>query len=187
MLFDLFVEYDTLIEDFQETMYESMNKVFKYNRIEKSDMEYNIRWDEAVVILYSDTLMKNIYTALMLAFYMKSIWFQSSFNIERISEAKIPSDIGIGIHTGKVIVRNRVSQDGNPKAEGYAINLAKRIEGLSRRGTHLKIMLSSDAKTLLQQFDIDVELSAQITEHFKGILSPVIVYEVIDYSFHIFP
>ena len=110
-----------------------------------------------------------------------------SAKIVRMRDSKIPSDLGIGIHTGQVIVRTRLSPEGRPRAEGYAINLAKRIEGLSRQGENLKIMISSEIRTLLKQFKIDIELSERSTQQFKGILNPVHVYEIIDYSFHIFP
>ena len=179
-------EYDLLIEDFQRTMDESKKKVFSYTKIDDYQVEFDIRGDEAVGIFYSSDILKNLNTALMLSFYMKNMWFQSSFNIERLSEAKIPSDIGIGIHTGKVIVRSRIAKNERPKAEGYSINLAKRIEGMSRKGNNLKIMISHEVKTLVKQFDLDIELSDVIIEEFKGILNPIHVYEIIDYSFQTF-
>ena len=117
----------------------------------------------------------------MLASYMKSLWFQSSFNIRRVSEAKIASDIAIGIHTGKVIVRSRVSEKMAPKPEGYAINLAKRIEGLSRKGDHTKMMISDAVRILLKQYRIDLEISGRITKQFRGILYPTHVYEIVNF------
>jgi class 3 adenylate cyclase len=117
----------------------------------------------------------------MLASYMKSLWFQSAFNIKRVAEAKIASEIAVGIHTGKIILRSRVSPDMPPKPEGYAINLAKRIEGLSRQGMASKMMISNEVRILMKQFDIAIEISSKMTRQFKGILYPIHVYEIINF------
>lgn len=175
------IDYDMFLEEFQKTMFDAKKRVFDQTRADKSQVVFDIRGDEACAIFYSDDTSNNLYTALMLASYMKSLWFQSSFNIKRVSEAKIASDIAIGIHTGKVIVRSRVSKKQVPKPEGYAINLAKRIEGLSREGTHTKMMISNDVRILLKQFNIDIEISGKITKQLKGILYPIHVYEIVNF------
>jgi len=175
------VDYDMFLEEFQKTMFDARKRVLKLTKADENHMEFDIRGDEACAILYTDDTSNNLYTALMMASYMKSLWFQSSFNIKRVSEAKIASDIAIGIHTGKVIVRSRVLKEMAPKPEGYAINLAKRIEGLSREGTHTKMMISNDVRILLKQFNIDVEISRRITKQFRGILYPIHVYEIVNF------
>lgn len=180
-------EYDVLIENFQKAMDRAKDNVFWYTSIDKSQVEFSIRGDEAVAILYSEDIRRDLHTALMLAFYMKTMWFQSSFNIERLSEAKIASDIGIGIHTGKVIVRPRLAKTKQPKAEGYAINLAKRIEELSRKGSNWKIMISSEIRTLLKKFAFDIDLSEKITEQLKGILNPINAYEILNFPEELYP
>jgi class 3 adenylate cyclase len=175
------VDYDMFLEEFQKTMYDAKKRVFELTRANENHMEFDIRGDEACVILYTDDTSNNLYTALMMASYMKSLWFQSSFNMQRVSEAKIASDIAIGIHTGKVIVRTRVSKKMPPKPEGYAINLAKRIEGLSREGAHTKMMISNEVRILLKQFNIDIEITRRITKQFRGILYPIHVYEIVNF------
>ena len=175
------VDYDMFLEEFQKTMFDAKKRVFKLTQADASKIEFDVRGDEACVILYTDDTSNNLYTALMMASYMKSLWFQSAFNMTRVSEAKIASDIAIGIHTGKVIVRPRVSKKLPPRPEGYAINLAKRIEGLSREGTHTKMMISNDVRILLKQFSIDIEISRRITKQFRGILYPIHVYEIVNF------
>lgn len=175
------VDYDRFLEEFQKTMFDAKKRVFKLTNTDENNVAFDIRGDEACVILYTDNTCNNLYAALTMASYMKSLWFQSSFNIKRVSEAKIASDIAIGIHTGKVIVRSRLSKDMAPEPEGYAINLAKRIEGLSREGSHTKIMISNDVRILLKQFNIDIEMSRRITKQFRGILYPIHVYEVVNF------
>jgi len=174
------IDYDMFLEEFQKTMFDAKKRVYELTRTDEDQMEFDVRGDEARAIFYAEDTGHNLYTALMLASYMKPLWFQSSFNIKRVSEAKIASDIAIGIHTGKVIVRSRVSQKMTPRPEGYAINLAKRIEGLSREDSHTKMMISNDVRILLKQFNIDVEISGRITKQFRGILYPTHVYEIVN-------
>ncbi|MFH1980476.1 MAG: hypothetical protein ABIL58_01400 [Pseudomonadota bacterium] len=174
-------EYDEFLEEFQITMYDAKERVFELSRVAEKDITFDVRGDETCAILYSDDTRKNLYTALMLASYMKSLWFQSSFNIKRVAEAKIASEIAVGVHTGKIILRSRVSPDMPPKPEGYAINLAKRIEGLSRQGMASKMMISNEVRILLKQFNINIDLSGKITRQFKGILYPIHVYEITNF------
>lgn len=174
-------EYDVFLEEFQSTMFDAKERVFELTGMPEKEITYDVRGDETCAILCSDDTRKNLYTALMLASYMKSLWFQSSFNIKRVAEAKIASEIAVGIHTGKVILRSRVRPDWPPKPEGYAINLAKRIEGLSRQGMATKMMISNEVRILLKQFNIDIDLSGKITRQFKGILYPIHVYEITNF------
>lgn len=174
-------EYDEFLEEFQITMYDAKERVFELSHVAEKDIAFDVRGDETCAILYSDDTKKNLYTALMLASYMKSLWFQSSFNIKRVAEAKIASEIAVGIHTGKIILRSRVSPDIPPRPEGYAINLAKRIEGLSRQGMSSKMMISNEVRILLKQFNINIDISGKITRQFKGILYPIHVYEITNF------
>ena len=174
-------EYDEFLEEFQRTMYDAKERVFELTHLAEEHITYDVRGDETCAIFYSDDTRKNLYTALLMASYMKSLWFQSSFNIKRVAEAKIASEIAVGIHTGKIILRSRVSQDMPPKPEGYAINLAKRIEGLSRQGMASKMMISNEVRILLKQFNIDIDISGKITRQFKGILYPIHVYEITNF------
>ncbi len=62
----------------------------------------------------------------------------TKYNQERIEQGLLPADLAIGIHFGQVYVKNM-------KAEGYTINLAKRIESASREGKFTHILLSESA------------------------------------------
>jgi len=174
-------EYDEFLEEFQKTMYDAKERVFDLMRMPEDEVTFDVRGDETCAILYSDDTRKNLHASLMLASYMKSLWFQSAFNIKRVAEAKIASEIAVGIHTGKVILRSRVSPDMPPKPEGYAINLAKRIEGLSRQGMASKMMISNEVRILMKQFNLTIEISSKMTRQFKGILYPIHVYEIINF------
>jgi len=77
-------------------------------------------------------------------------------NFHRIRKSEIlPIDLGIGIHIGKTYIspkkeiKIRESKDIARKKqdlpEGYAINLAKRVEGHSRKGKYSRIFVSEAA------------------------------------------
>ena len=124
-------EYDDFVDKYQLTMQKAAQLVFSLRDVSQEDgtIEISIRGDEACIILYSGNIEEDILTAILLACCMKVMWLQSSFNLGRLGDGKIASDIGIGIHTGKVIIRPRLARANDARAEGYAINLAKRIEG----------------------------------------------------------
>lgn len=93
---------------------------------------------------------------LMFAFALKLNWLFSDYNIKRLEYKMQPRDIGIGIHCGNVYMqenRLQIGKDNLPwAAEGYAINLTKRIEGLSRKGTETNVLISSEIKGNLLHF-----------------------------------
>jgi class 3 adenylate cyclase/Flp pilus assembly protein TadD len=129
------------------------------------------------------------FSCLRAAIKLKNLWMVTDFNMERIEHRREPIGLGIGMHTGSVYYCNR--PDGRRRIEGYAVNLAKRIEGYSRKGKYSHIMLSQDAHlkisgsirkhTMLKQrlyfFAHEVGL-----EMLKGITRSQSVYELKFYS-----
>jgi tetratricopeptide (TPR) repeat protein len=89
-----------------------------------------------------------VYDALRAAIMLKNKWLTQDFNMERVRDRKEPIGIGIGMHTGRVHLCNR--PDGRCRIEGYAVNLAKRIESFSRSGKYSRIMLSQDAQDVVR-------------------------------------
>jgi len=84
-----------------------------------------------------------LFGALRTAILLKNSWLTSPLNMERVSAKHLPFDVGIGIHRGVCVLRER--GDGVKRIEGYAINFAKRIEGYSRTGRVTQVMLSRTA------------------------------------------
>ena len=83
----------------------------------------------------------DIIDILRFALRLKYKWIMSCINIDLIKEHRKPYELAIGINTGQVKIAHKKDNGNQPSAEGYPINLAKRIEGQSRNGTYSGIFL----------------------------------------------
>jgi class 3 adenylate cyclase len=92
----------------------------------------------------NDTLL---YNALRAAITVKNNWLVEEANLERTRHRREPLGLGIGLHSGQVFLHER--PDGKFRIEGFAVNLAKRVEGYARLGTYSRIMLSEAAHNRL--------------------------------------
>ncbi len=190
-----FEKYDELVWSFQTVAKGVLQRHVQENTDYTADThrkyETSMRGDEMCTILYSHVgaedeqkyRQKNIRTALQLAIEMKRKWLCGEWNCARINDGKSIIDIGIGINCGYVIVDKhwRVDQKGEispqESAEGYAINLAKRIEGYSRSGVYSKIFVSRSVYNILR-IDFQIAFSQVHMALFKGIAQAVPVYEI---------
>jgi class 3 adenylate cyclase len=84
-----------------------------------------------------------LFAALRAGIMLKNAWLSSPVNFHRVTSRQLPFDLGIGIHSGLCVLRER--SDGSTRIEGYAINFAKRIESYSRMGRVTRLMLSRTA------------------------------------------
>lgn len=84
-----------------------------------------------------------LFAALRAGIMLKNAWLSSPVNFHRVTSRQLPFDLGIGIHSGLCVLRER--GDGSTRIEGYAINFAKRIESYSRMGRVTRLMLSRTA------------------------------------------
>lgn len=140
-------DYDAFICEFQELAIKvlngNINRRSAYDNADKEFIEYSVRGDEAVLILYTKDRDRDVRTAMSVAVDLKREIFLSRFNRSR--KGRLFYDVGIGIHYGSVVLKQHPSVERTPRkfnAEGYAINMAKRIESQSRTGRFSKIMLS---------------------------------------------
>jgi tetratricopeptide (TPR) repeat protein len=162
-----FFEYDKMIDEFQMTMQDELEVVRRNLEV----VESHIGGDQLCVFFYdpaeveinrrvietegggggsdlaeADRATINrvregfAYDALVLAILIKNRWISHPINVERIVKFQPYLDLGIGINAGKVILRKRY--DGRVRIEGFAINLAKRVEGFARSGHFSRIMVS---------------------------------------------
>ncbi len=89
-----------------------------------------------------------LFCALRAAIMLKNAWLSAPTNFERVSSRHLPFDLGIGIHNGICVLRERAG--GGARIEGFAINFAKRIEGFSRMARVTRVMLSRGAAQRLR-------------------------------------
>ncbi len=89
-----------------------------------------------------------LYSALRAAIVLKNTWLSAPKNFERVSSRHLPFDLGIGIHNGICVLRERAG--GGARIEGFAINFAKRIEGFARMARVTRVMLSRGATQRLR-------------------------------------
>ena len=189
------LEYDDMLVDFQNTMFEVVSHHLDYFGYEGEgvDSEWSISGDELRVFLYSDNMDFDIRSALMIANKIKLAWLSSEFNQRVLSEQRLVSRIGVGINCGKVIKdvrpwRVKIGK-AEPNIEGYAINLTKRIESASREGSVYQIMVGASLyKRCQQNRKINVAFSNPRSLVFKGLGQKIPVYEVVSFvNFEILP
>ncbi len=89
------------------------------------------------------TCDRALFGAVRTAILLKNSWLSTPLNVERVKARHLPFDVGIGIHRGICVLRER--WDGGKRIEGFAINFAKRIEGYARIGRVTQVMLSRGA------------------------------------------
>ncbi|MBI1745769.1 MAG: tetratricopeptide repeat protein [Acidobacteria bacterium] len=149
-------------------------------------VDCSIRGDEACLIMSAGDLKTDIRVALTVAARIKAAFLARPVNRERLENGRNFFDIGIGIHTGRVTLGLRHNplppEFEKPKAtikpEGYTINLAKRVETLSREGSFSHITVSGDAKILTEEADLQMAFHNMGQVVCKGILHRSPVYEV---------
>lgn len=188
-------EYDEMIIDFQRTMCEVASHHLKeYGYLGKGDDSYwCIAGDELRVFLYSGAVLFDIRNALIIAVKIKLAWLTSAFNERILKEGRLVSRIGVGINCGKVIkdIREWRLQMGEeePNIEGYAINVAKRIESASREGSVYQIMVGDSLHRKLQESkEIKISFSHPQNIVFKGLGQKIAVYEIVSFiNYEIIP
>jgi class 3 adenylate cyclase len=179
--------YYTTLSHFQATVDKLLESFSLWARAEGEDSqepsaEINIRGDEVCVILYSgrDLLGEDLSTAVRFAVELKRWWRMHPLNLERIRQQSEPISLAAGIHFGMVAIGDLAT--GRPRAEGYCINFAKRVETSARNGRASRIVLSEDAYAYYRAYrrpmpDPRVSFAPVETE-LKGISNKARVWEV---------
>lgn len=103
---------------------------------------------------FSPTMQAAVVEVVRSLYALKLFWLASRYNLERISQGQRPRDIAAGIHIGPInLIRgvhgqNPATRTGDREDAcyhvGYAINLAKRVEGASRGGESSHIFATGE-------------------------------------------
>ncbi len=171
-------EYAHFVREFQELFKQVCAKYAKaWHTKDFKGCEYPVRGDEGLLMIYRPgaraDLSADVDLAINVALDLKRLWLCSQENQTRIKSGLLPINLGIGIHAGTTYLA-----ECGP--EGYAVNLAKRVESHSRQGKFSHILVSEAAHGHLNH------LSDEVTYLFddpqtispKGISRDIRVYEV---------
>ena len=188
--------YDSLVSSFQEMCADTVENALRESQDKERHIEATVRGDELCMILACSLPGKNhtafetrvnqcTWLALQVAIRLKRSWLLVEENKERIWHGQPPLGIAIGMHAGPVVVRphrrfrqglETPSSQMSTSAEGYAINTAKRVEGISRLGRFSHIYLTrpiynrtpADFRQAFVRVDVP---------DLKGIATAPIIYE----------
>ncbi|MFP3867707.1 MAG: tetratricopeptide repeat protein [Desulfobacteraceae bacterium] len=167
--------YDDFICQFQEVAVNAFHQYLIFDKRNRryqlhKNFFYTLKGDELFLILLT-TPAADLKTLLTMALHLKIKWLLSPFNRTRVDIGQTPKDVGIGINFGKIIMGWHPGNKEFPTPEGFQINLAKRIESESRRGSHSKIYLSHSAYRVCRRahFRIDFEPKETILKGFEGL------------------
>ncbi len=188
-------EYDDMIIDFQGTMYEIVSHHLDHFGYAGNgdDSYWSIAGDEMRLFLYSGSTLFDVRNALLIALKIKLGWLASGFNDRILKEGRIVSRVGAGINCGKVIKDVRewrvIMGEVQPTIEGYAINVAKRIESTSRDGTAYQIMVGDSLyRKCHESGSLNVSFGQPRGLVFKGLGQKIPVYEIVSFvNFEIMP
>ncbi len=171
--------------NFIEAFHDCFNKVCNYYKDsvyedhERKFFHAHPRGDEGCLKIFAakneKELARDVDIAISIALDLKKMWLFTKYNRIRVRNEKLlPVELAIGIHLGKVWLKD----DGNP--EGYTINLAKRIESASRDGKFTHIFVSETARERL--YTIRDDSAYKCTKAFsigtKGISHDINVHEI---------
>ncbi len=156
--------YDTIVATFQRTAASVVTDMLGDFSEVNSHLEASLRGDELSLILgcpcpqvlpkdWGKRLQRCTSLALQVAIRLKRRWLLIDENKRRIDNGQPPLSVAIGLHAGPLVIgqharfpsgpirRSCVTQDALT-AEGYAINIAKRVETVSRSGRFSRIFLT---------------------------------------------
>jgi glucose-1-phosphate thymidylyltransferase len=171
--------YDAFISEFQALALRVIGDNLTKHGVDPEDRhfcEFSVRGDEVVLLAYTKRPERDARMALDIAIELKREVFLGGFN--RTRQGRSFFDVGIGINFGRVVLNRHPSALGASRtfnAEGYSINLTKRIEGYSRHGTFSKIMLS---KRFSELVTTPMILSKRVDVALTGIYGAFPVYEL---------
>jgi class 3 adenylate cyclase len=140
--------------------------------------QVNARGDEGTVFRLEPQLNERanlVFKAIEFLFHLKGrLYFEPS---NRVTDIPIRMGIGAGIHVGTIAYAAKLENSRSviSNIEGFSINKAKRVESSSRGGVFSRVILSEEARKLLEGQPI---LLSPMSTSLKGIEENTDLYEV---------
>ena len=179
-------EYNRFLDEFH-TIFRTVTAEHEllYPENEQLYFKPTLSGDEGCLMIFvpnRDDLSEDIDATVNIALDLKRRWLLSRDNEGRIKDGLLPSELAIGIHLGKAFINEQKGKKGKDRyrPEGYAINLAKRIEGSSREGHFTRIYVSEAARNELYLLtdEATYTLTGPHSIQPKGISRDIRVFEV---------
>ena len=112
-----------------------------------SKIEYDPSGDEILIFKKIEDIKdctNDVVTALSFAYTLKLYWLLSPYTVKKILDKKPPREIACGVHIGRIVrVKSSNLSDNSTKYASYDINIAKRVEGVSRKGTSSNVYVTN--------------------------------------------
>jgi class 3 adenylate cyclase len=174
-------EYAAYVESFSDLCSKQVRyffQVFLKNKY-KRGVDYSFRniGDELVVFLHTGNNANDVYLLTVLAVTLKCAWLASPLNRQRVARRISTCEMAAGINFGPVWAKRRKS---SYLLMGYAINLAKRIESISREGERFLVFLSDAAFKQINLRMRNLIFGNRKLSQAKGILGSIGIYELHD-------
>jgi class 3 adenylate cyclase len=123
---------------------------------EGADFSCSARGDEGILLIYpkANTHQASLLidVAINIALELKRSWLLSKRNKDNVVAGIVPIELAVGIHWGQTYLAEGTEGGAEViRPEGYAINLAKRVESFSRTGQYTHIFVSEAAHGLLNR------------------------------------
>lgn len=143
--------------------------------VEGRDYRARIIGDELLVYIHTGRSHNDVYLLACLAATLKAAWLAAPMNQMRIARKQSVSQISGGIHFGQIW--SSPLENGYDYC-GYAINMAKRIEGHSRVGGRYRILLSDHAFKQVHFHQRNLIFGKCLSFESKGLLGQTSAYEL---------
>jgi class 3 adenylate cyclase len=175
-------EYAEFVESFHDMCMQQCGYVFDTTWRDKylhdgRHYAFEATGDELVVFLHTERPHDDVYQLICLAITLKCAWLGMPYNADRIRRGVPASELAVGIHSGRIWA---VREPDRVRRCGFAINLAKRTESVSRQGSNFRIAVTDPAYKRVNTRLRNLLFGPRIRTEMKGIVLPIGVYEIVD-------
>lgn len=119
---------------------------------------------------HNDYLTDQVHKIVRFTYILKALWFVSPFNIRRMQDHKSPREIAVGAHCGTILEimppkENGIAYENNTWFLGHTINVAKRIESISRERRNLNFCVSAPIGSMVKKLAETAKQKNYNSEH----------------------
>ena len=172
-------EYDHFMQQFHECALHARAAVEFWKTSGEFKYLLEARGDEVVLVIEADeaTTVNAVKAALAYAVALKLNWIGSPYNLARLEQGELPTDLSVGLHKGLVTVRKRYLPE-REAPEGFAISFCKRIQTAAHDGEATRILASSEFERVCREALTSARFGKRVLVGLKGISGPVEASEV---------